>query len=176
MGQTKQLFTDMREKSLYDINASQRELMYQIELMDGELTPEMEEELLITESQLKQKSIAYLEVIKAKEGFNGNIDTEIKRLQALKKRNNNIVTRLKDNLLNAVKTFGVYEIGMQKFGTRRSESVEIDTDANINLFPEEFKTVKITESANKTALKKALKSGIEIEGVTLKVNENLKIN
>jgi hypothetical protein len=105
-------------KSLYAINEQQMELMSAIELMDGELTPEMESQLEITKSELNHKSIAYLEVIKGKDGINAVIDIEIKRLQALKKRNNNIVGRLKDNLLNAVKTFGTYEVGLQKFTTR----------------------------------------------------------
>lgn len=164
------------KKSLYNINQEQRELMYNIELMDGEITPEMEQQLAINESELQHKSIAYLEIIKTKDAFNSNIDAEIKHLQGLKKSNNKILTRLKDNLLNAVKTFGTYEVGLQKFGIRKSESVEIDADVNVNLLPDEFKTIKITESANKTALKKALKTGVEIEGITLKFNDNLKIN
>jgi len=101
------------------------------------------------------------------------IDAEIKRLQALKKRNTNIVLRLNSNLLSAVKTFGVYEVGLQKFGIRKSESIEVEF---INELPEEYKTRKLTETANKMALKKAIKEGKEIEGVTLKTNYNLKIN
>jgi hypothetical protein len=173
MGKNKEVFTEMREKSLYAITEHQQLMMFEIEQMDGELTPEIEQQLEITKSELNQKSMAYLEVIGQKDGINTVIDIEVKRLQALKKRNNNIVTRLKDNLLIAVKTFGTYEVGLQKFGTRKSESIEVEF---INELPEEFKTIKVTESANKIELKKALKDGIEINGVTLKTNYNLKIN
>ena len=160
-------------KSLYAINEQQMELMSAIELMDGELTPEMESQLEITKSELNHKSIAYLEVIKGKDGINAVIDIEIKRLQALKKRNNNIVGRLKDNLLNAVKTFGTYEVGLQKFTTRKSETIEVEF---INELPEEFKTIKVTEAANKVELKKALKAGVKVKGVSLVEHQNLKIN
>ena len=160
-------------KSLYAINEQQTELMSAIELMDGELTPEMESQLEITKSELNHKSIAYLEVIKEKDGINAVIDIEIKRLQALKKRNNNIVGRLKDNLLNAVKTFGTYEVGLQKFTTRKSETIEVEF---VNELPEEFKTIKVTEAANKVELKKALKAGVKVKGVTLVEHQNLKIN
>lgn len=173
MGKSKEIFTQMREKSLFLINEEQQNLMFQIEEMGGELTPEMEAKLEITKKELNQKSIAYLEVINQKDGLNTIIDIEIKRLQALKKRNENIKSRLKQNLLNAVRTFGTYEVGLQKFSSRKSESIEVEF---INELPERFKTIKVTESANKVELKKALKSGKQIKGVVLKSNLNLKIN
>jgi len=173
MGKSKEVFTQMREKSLFAINEQQQELMFNIEEMDGELTPEIEQALEITKGELNQKSIAYLEVIQTKDALNLMIDNEIKRLQALKKRNSNVVSRLKDNLLMAVKTFGSYEVGLQKFGTRKSESIEVEF---VNELPDKFKTIKVTESADKKALKEAIKNGKEIKGVTLKTNYNLKIN
>lgn len=159
--------------SLYEITTEQRSLINEIELLEGEITPEMEQQLAITESQLQQKSIAYLEFIRSKEAFNGMIDNEVKRLQAMKKANNNLIGRLNDNLLMAVKTFGNYEVGTQKFGTRKSSQVIVE---DVNSLPKEFKTIKVTEAADKTALKKALKEGAEIEGVYIQDNLNLKIN
>jgi hypothetical protein len=141
--------------------------------MEGELTPEVEKMLELSEHNLEVKSLAYLEVINRKSSFNMMVDDEIKRLQALKKRNSNIVTRLKDNLLNAVKTFGGFDVGTQSFSTRKSTSVEV---LDVNSLPNEFKTLKLTESANKILLKEAIKQGKEIDGVRLVENTNLKIN
>ena len=160
---------------MYNITEEQVALISEIEMMEGEITPEIEEKLAITEGQLKQKSIAYLEVISTKDAMNNVIDQEIKRLQALKKRNSNIINRLKDNLLVAVKTFGAFEVGTQKFGTRKSTSVIVDSD-KVNSLPKQFKTIKVTESADKTAIKKALQNGEEIDGARLVNNLNLKIN
>jgi hypothetical protein len=160
-------------KSLFNITLEQKMLMSQIEEMEGEITPEMEVALQITESELQQKSIAYLEVIRQKEAFNQLVDNEVKRLQQMKKVNNNVIDRLNENLLMAVKTFGTYEVGLQKFGTRKSSQVIVD---DVNSLPDIYKTIKVTEAADKVALKKALESGEEIKGVYIQDNLNLKIN
>src|SRR5690606_25400940 len=103
----------------------QRYTLAEIEDMAGELTPELEERLIISAHQLESKSIAYLEVIKDREAYVNNAKEEIKRLQSIVKVNENLVDRLKDNLLMAVKTFGSFEVGFMKFGTRKSTSVEV---------------------------------------------------
>ena len=160
-------------KSLFNITLEQKVLMHEIESMEGELTPEMEAALQITEAELQQKSIAYLEVIRQKEGFNSLIDAEIKRLQQIKKAGNNVIARLNENLLSAVKTFGTYEVGLQKFGTRKSSQVIVE---DVNSLPEQYKVIKVTEAADKMMLKKAIESGEEIKGVYIQENLNLKIN
>ena len=161
------------KKSLYHIETEYRELINQVELSEGELTPEMEEQLMINETQLQSKSIAYLEFIGSKESFNTRIDDEIKRLQALKKSNNTLISNLKGRLLQAVKLYGAFEVGLTKFGTRKSQQVIVE---DVNSLPSEFKTIKVTESANKTEIKKAIKAGEHITGCELLDVENLKIN
>lgn len=173
MGKSKELFTEMRAKSLYNITLEQQILMNEIELMDGELSEENEKELEINKKDLEHKSIAYLAVIREKESENNLIDSEIKRLQALKKRNSNILKRLQYNLLNAVKTFGSYEIGFNKFGTRKSTSVEI---TDLEALPLEFQTEKTTFTPNKTLIKETIKNGGTVKGAEIKENLNLKIN
>ena len=162
------------KQSLYNIVEEQRYTLAEIEDMAGELTQELEERLVINAHQLESKSIAYLEVIKDRESYINNAKEEIKRLQSIVKVNENLVDRLKDNLLMAVKTFGSFEVGFVKFGTRKSTSVEVQEDM-INSLPREYKTVKVTETANKTAIKKALEEGIEINGCKLMHNDNLSI-
>lgn len=162
------------KQSLYNIVEEQRFTLAEIESMAGELTPELEEQLIINAHQLESKSIAYLEVIKDREAYINNAKEEIKRLQAIVKVNDNLVNRLKDNLLTAVKTFGSFEVGFVKFGTRKSTSVEVDLEM-VNQLPNEYKTIKVTESANKTAIKKALQDGFEIDGCELVENINLSI-
>jgi hypothetical protein len=159
--------------SLYEITSKQQLLINEIESLEGEITPEIEQALIITENELQQKSIAYLEVIKQKESFNSLIDNEIKRLQQLKKVNGNIIDRLENNLLLAVITFGSFTVGLQKFGTRKSSQVIVN---DVNSLPEAFKVRKVTETADKMALKKAIESGQQIEGVYIQENLNLKIN
>lgn len=163
----------METKSLYKINAEYMELFGRIEMADGVLTPELEEELIIKKSELEVKSIAYVEVIKQRESFNDRIDEEIKRLQAMKKSNDTLVSRLKSNLLQAVSIFGNYEAGFVKIGTRKSKQVVIDYD--VNDLPKQYKTVKVTETADKVAIKKAIESGQTVYGCRLVENVNLSI-
>jgi hypothetical protein len=161
------------KKSLYKIEAEYLTILNQVDELDGELTPELEEQLIINERELQSKSIAYLEFVSSRETLNKRIDEEIKRLQALKKSNANLVSRLKDSLLNAVKLYGNFEVGLTTFGTRKSSSVQVE---DVNSLPKEYKVVKVTEQADKKAIKEALKNGESIEGCEIVENLNLKIN
>lgn len=160
-------------KSLFNITAEHQKIISEIEMMEGEITPENEKMLEINSTELQVKSIAYLSVIKHKDAINALIDEEIKRLQALKKRNSNIVERLKSSLLHAVNVFGDIETKFNRFTTRKSQSIEVD---DVNSLPKEYKVTTVTERADKAKLKKALKDGEAIEGVRLVDNKNLKIN
>lgn len=161
------------KNTLYQINEEQRSLLAQIEAMEGEITPETEELLTINKGQLQSKSIAYLSVIRSNEYFVNQLDEEINRLQAMKKKATTTNAGLKTRLLDAVKTHGDFETELNKFGTRKSESVEVE---NVNALPKKYKIIKIVESADKAAIKAALKDGKKIEGATLKQSLNLKIN
>jgi len=160
-------------KTLYQINNDYYDLISQIELAEGELTPELESALEINKNELEVKSIAYVEVIKQRESLNTRIDEEIKRLQAIKKQNDNLILRLKNNLLNAVNLFGNFEAGFLKFSTRKSKQVEVNIDPND--LPKEFKVVKVTETPDKNAIKRAIEQGQEIQGCRIIENINLQI-
>lgn len=160
--------------SLYKINEKMLTLLNDIEANEGELTDEVINQLEITNDELQTKSQSYLAVIKNRESLNTQIDEEVKRLQAMKKANNNLVLRLKNSLLNAVNIFGEFEVGLIKFGLRKSTNVEVT--GIVNELPKEFKTVKVTEQPNKAEIKKSLQRGEQIEGCALITNYNLKIN
>jgi len=164
--------TTPKKKTLYKIENDYLALMNEIEEADGEITEEQNELLVINENQLQGKTIAYLEVIKSKEAFNSNIDAEIKRLQAMKKANTNLVDRLNNSLLDAVKLYGDIKAGLTTFTTRKSESVVIEDE---ELIDKEFKTVKVTTSISKADIKKAIKAGIDVPGAILQENQNLRI-
>lgn len=158
------------KNTLYDIKNEYLELVNEIEELEGELTPELEYKLKINQSELSNKTIAYHSVILSKEAFNTTIDNEIKRLQGLKKQNNNVIDRLKNSLVSAIELYGDITIGTKTFTLRKSERVEVE---DVNQLPKEFK--KVTEQANKVALKKALKLGQKIKNVYLREVFNLKI-
>lgn len=159
--------------SLYEIKKDYLEIVNELELSQGELTTETEYKLKINKSELGSKSIAYTSVITTKESLNTQIDAEIKRLQAMKKANNNVIDRLKFNLLSAVEMFGYFTVGLTKFSIRKSSQVKVD---DINLLPKEYKTIKVVETADKKAIKDALKLGKDVKGSYIEEINNLKIN
>lgn len=158
--------------TLYEIKNEYLELINQVEEMEGEITPEIENQLIINQNELQNKAIAYHSVILSKDAFNMQIDNEIKRLQGLKKRNNNLIDNLKNRLIGAIQMFGEFTIGTNTFGLRKSERVEVE---DVNQLPKEYKTIKVTEQANKTEIKKALKLGKQIENAYIVEQFNLKI-
>ena len=140
---------------------------------EGELTAETSAELEIQEENLLTKAENYVSIIKLKEGVVATVDQEIKRLQAIKKRELKVVEWLSNNLEFAVKTFGEIEVGTNKLKLRKSSSIFVE---DVNALPSEFKTVKVTEAANKAEIKKALKAGKQIEGCAIIEKQSLKIN
>jgi len=162
----------VKKQSLYNIQENYQELMIAAEEAEGILTPELEEALLINEKQLKVKSIGYLEVIKTKEAFNLLLDNEIKRLQGMKKTNDNLIKTLQNSLLNAVKLFGEFKVGTLTFTTRKSSSVLISDEDKID---KKYKVIKVTEIINKVEIKKDIKNGTIIPGAEIQENLNLRI-
>ena len=163
----------MESKSLYSITTEYRSLMQEIEECEGVLTPELEEGLQINKEQLVVKSESYVHVIKTQEVYIDAIEAEIKRLQALKKQKEKSVDILKSYLLQAVENFGTFTSGFFTFSTRKSSSVEVVCD--VNDLPKELKVIKVTETADKTAIKKALQSGAQIDGCAIIEKYNLSI-
>ncbi len=163
----------MESKSLYSITTEYRMLMQEIEECEGVLTPKLEEGLQINKEELVVKSENYVHVIKSQEAYLSAIDNEIKRLQALKKQKEKAVDVLKSYLLQAVENFGTFTSGFFTFSTRKSSSVEVFCD--VNDLPKELKVIKVTETADKTAIKKTLQSGEKIDGCAIIEKHNLQI-
>ena len=163
----------MESKSLFAITSEYRMLMQEIEECEGVLTPELEEGLQINKEELVVKSENYVHVIKSQEVYLSAIDNEIKRLQALKKQKEKAVDVLKSYLLQAVENFGTFTSGFFTFSTRKSSSVEVFCD--VNDLPSAYKTAKVTMTADKAEIKKALQSGEQIDGCALLEKHNLQI-
>ena len=65
-----------------------------------------------------------------------------------------------------------FETPKVKLSYRKSDSVEV---SDINLLPKEYVKEKVELSADKTALKKALKDGKEIKGVEIVTKLNMQV-
>ena len=161
------------EKSLYQITADQLELFNQIDEMEGELTPELEETLKINADNFESKARGYIWMIKKLEADNITINEEMNRLERIEKRNDKLIDRLKESMKMALEIFGESKkIDTFTLSLRKSKSVEI---IDAELIPEAYRVVKTTETINKTEIKKAIESGIMVAGATIKENQNLQI-
>lgn len=160
--------------TIYQIEQSYNQLAEELIENGGELTPSLEEALAITEEQLQNKSVAYSFVIKQMDADVDIIDAEIKRLQALKKQREKASEYLKERIKHAMDTFQIDEIKtpLVKINFRKSESVEVD---DVNQLPSLYKVVKVTEQADKAAIKAAIKDGVEVTGCRIETHRNLQI-
>lgn len=159
--------------NIYQISTQYIDILNELESNGGEITPEIENQLAITEQELEVKAKSYVGVIKTIDASNKAIDEEIKRLQAIKKTRVNLISNLKNRLSNALKTFNIDKIQDDLFtlSFRKSESVVIE---DIQQLPDTCKVIKV-EHISKTEIKKMIKGGADIPGADLVTNYNLQI-
>jgi hypothetical protein len=149
-------------KNLFNINDDMFRLHQQIEENGGELTPELEEQLIITEHDRESKCEGYAAVIRQLKSKSELLKREAKRLLDAARTYDKSVERLEDNLLSSIVQLGSVKTNFVSISTRRNKSVEIAEDADI---PSQYCRLKI--EPNKTAIKEALESGIDVPGATI---------
>lgn len=159
--------------NLFKITEKARELSLALE--SGELTPDLENELVINQTELQEKAVNYGYVVKSFEADISAIDEEMKRLKALKDAKNNAIDRMKESVLNAMQIYGIEKVESPtlKLSIRNNpESVIIPFQ---ELLEDRFLVSKTSLSADKVAIKKAIQNGENIEGATLVRTQSLVI-
>ena len=112
-------------------------------------------------------------MIKEKEAFAKSIKDQEKSMAERRKNVENEVLRLKEWALFNMNESDKFEDAQIKVSySKGSESVEVQ---NIEKLDPKFITEKYIHTADKKALKDALKAGESIEGVTLKRTPSLRI-
>jgi len=158
--------------NLYEITREALELASLLET--EELTPELEQALVINQDQLQAKANNYAKVIVNIQSDADAIDNEIKRLKAMKESKDRAITRLKEAVKNAMLVSNIEKIEspLFKLSIRKSEAVEVDM---LEGLPSEFLNVKNVVTPDKIAIKEAIKRGIFVLGARLIDNFNLQI-
>jgi hypothetical protein len=161
-------------KNIFELSQEYAEIEALLEESGGDLTPEIENRLVIAQSELQTKGEGYLSIIRKNESEIGVIDSEMERLARLKKVRQNKIAQLKERIIQA---FTLYDI--QKVSTAtgsitlcKSKSVEIEAE---NKIPAQFLKVKQTITPDKTAIKQAIESGVAVEGAEIKEGHYLLI-
>ncbi|MFW3590425.1 siphovirus Gp157 family protein [Staphylococcus caprae] len=145
-----------------------------------ELIVEQEDEQILKDTldsindALEDKADGYVAVIKSLETDNNAIDEEIKRLKQRKTSNENGIKRLKETLQQVME-----ETGKEKFKTALNSYSIANNPPSLevkdkNVVPKEFFTEQ-EPKLNKKELLKAVKDGLEVEGVELKQSRSLRV-
>lgn len=158
--------------NLYEITREAQELAFLLET--DELTPELEAALIINQDQLQVKAGNYAKVIANIQSDSDAIDAEIKRLKAMKETKDRSISRLKEALRDAMLVSGIDKIesSLFKLSLRRSEAVEVDV---VEALPNAFQNVKNVVTADKMAIKDAIKRGEFVMGARIIENFSLQI-
>ena len=144
-----------------------------LEENEGELNPAIEAVLKINQNELQEKSFNYAYVVKSIDNDITAINEEIKRLQALKKRNESIVSRMKEAVVDAMHIYGLEKITSPtlNLSIRRSEAVIIDDSFDDYT----YMVMKVTYTPDKAMIKNAIKKGENIENARIIENYSLQI-
>lgn len=166
----------MANIKLYEITDSFVEVMDKLE--NGELTMH-EADAILTELQcaLSIKSNDIIGYYLDRKTLIDNIDTQIKRLQELKKVEQNKLDRYKDYVKNSMEIMGIEKIetGVGKLQIARSPiSVDIIDE---KLIPDEYKEIVTETKVDKKKIAENFKeTGEIVEGVRINTNNtNLRI-
>lgn len=141
----------------------------------GEVDAGLVEAWTALQGDFEEKALAVATVHRNLVVYEGNIDAEIKRLQALKKR----VEKGADSVASYL------EAAMKKVGTVKIQGVSANISIQKNppktviddqtLIPDEYLVTKTTVDADKTKIKQAILSGREVPGAHIEQEEKIRI-
>lgn len=122
--------------NIYQLQTTLLEIFDELEENGGELTPELEEELKVTQESFKTKIKDYVSVIKSLTTHLTSIKEEQKRLKELYERKEKTISRLKDIVVDAIEKFGDTKRSGVKFidyttgqvSIRTTQAVDADED------------------------------------------------
>jgi hypothetical protein len=132
-----------------------------------------ENSVILNQENFRNKALSYAKLLRNLDSEVASIKDEVSRLEKLQEAKKKIIDLLEVKLAKAMQTYSISELDLNIFRFRilKSQSVEIDADANI---PTSFMSIKTTTTPNKRALRQAIEAGKEIPGVRIKDNFHLK--
>ena len=157
--------------SMYELTTSMQAVQALAE--QGE---DVTDTLLSLEGDIEAKAENTHKVIKMFSGYNVAIDEEIKRLQEIKKHNENAVERLKSGIENMMIALNKSELKTPLFSAKwvkNPPKVVITDETNVSA--KYLTYIPATTTVNKNALKEDLKNGIELPFAHLEQGRRLDL-
>ena len=162
--------------SLFKIKTEYESILNDIIDDEGVVSEHAEKLLAINIEKRDDAAKNYYHYINNLEHENRQIEQEIRRLEELKRRNNTKIELLSRSIIGLINLYGEFKSGLLNFKTRKSTVVEVDENQFYSIKPlEDYLTTKTTVAPNKTAIKTALKNGLEINGCKLVEKHNLNV-
>lgn len=133
--------------NIYNIEQELLAIFDELEDNGGELTPELEDKLIIKQEEFKDKIKSYSGVVKMLEHDIKSIKEEKDRLNDLQKSKEKTIERLKKIMIDAIDMFGsttktggkYIDYGTGKVSMRNTQAVEVEEDS-VNRFINRFIT------------------------------------
>jgi hypothetical protein len=164
--------------NIYSLTNEYENLYNQLLQSANDETGEVDSELLnflqVKEEEFDSKAISIATISRKFENNISEIKAEIDRLTEIKKRVEKIKTRLDSVLSDSCQRLGKVRIdGLHaNISFRLSEQTIIDDETKLT---DEFLIIKTTKAPDKTKIKNAIKSGIEIDGAHIEQKNNIQI-
>lgn len=161
------------EKTLMQLVDESSDVIQMIRASGGEVTEEIQQMLLVTESNFAQKVDNYNIVLSRLEMEKEYWAEMAKKIQAVAKGYDNSLNFLKSNLKNAMLTLDKTEMMGDGYRFKLSKSkpiVEVDADK----VPAEFLDEEVVYTPNKEKIRQALAEGRAVEGARLKESYQLR--
>lgn len=159
--------------SLYELNKDYKELQAMLEVAETEEDMQaIQDTLDMLDCSIDEKIENTAMFIRNLKGDIQAFKDEAKRMQAKAKTLENMTERLKNNIDHVMKENQLTEkkVGQFKCYYKASETVEID---DLYALPDAFRKTTIT--ADKVAIKKAIKAEQEVAGARIETHMNLQI-
>lgn len=123
--------------NIYQIKQELLSIFDELEENGGELTPELEEQLNISQEEFRDKIKSYSNVIKMLENDIIDIKEEKARLSDLQKSKEKSIERLKEIMVESIELFGdttksgskFVDFGTGKVSVRQTQAIEVEEDS-----------------------------------------------
>jgi len=159
--------------SLYAMTNSMREIRALIN--NGELSIEdAMDSIESMELLIKEKAHNLSAFILNEESSVDEMKKAEKAMAERRKLKEKSISRLKEYLLDSMIKNGIEELECPQWKVVLRKCPESVAVHDAEAVPDKYKKTKITKSIDKVSIKKALKKGEPIEGVTLEQNKTLK--
>ena len=167
--------------SLHDLEMDKADIFAELEALMDEAEPDQNaiddliEMMDISSEQIEKKLEQYAWVRSQNRAEADRLNEIADNIKARAKRKDALADMLETKISEAMIRNGINSLDTDTavFKFRKSEQVIVSVDAES--LPEEYCRTKTTHAPDKTALKRALKGGVEIPGVSLREVQNLKI-